>query len=104
LGAGVALPLIVGAVASLFIVTDSELVPPELVAEQVRVVPVVSALMIVVSHPLLELMGDSLSITLQLIVTSLTCHPLLPRVPLTLGVITGAVLSGGELTVRVKVA
>jgi len=41
----------VGAVASLFIVTVLELSPPSLEAEHVISVPVVSVLIVVVSHP-----------------------------------------------------
>jgi hypothetical protein len=46
-------------------VTDSELVPPSLVAEQVRVVPAVSGGIVVGSHPLLEEIDDSSSTTDQ---------------------------------------
>src|SRR5215216_2155255 len=83
----------VGAVASRLIVTDCELVPPALVAVQVRVVPAVSALIVVEPQPLLEEIADSLSVTDQETVTSLVYQPLLPCVPTTLGVITGGVLS-----------
>jgi hypothetical protein len=80
-GPGVALALTIGAVASRLIVTDCELVPPALVAVQVRVVPAVSVLIVVVLQPLVEVIADSGSVTVQLTVTLLTYQPLLPRVP-----------------------
>jgi hypothetical protein len=85
----------VGVTVSRWIVTDCELVPPALVAVQVRVVPlfVVSVLIKVGSHPLEEEIADSASTTDQETVTSLIYQPLLPKVPLTIGVITGPVLS-----------
>jgi hypothetical protein len=93
-------------------VTDAELVPPALVAVQVSVVPAVSAVIVVVPHPLVEVTGDSGSVTVQLTVTSLTYQPPLPSVPLTVGVICGGVVSDGvgvgvavgSLTTSVKVA
>lgn len=93
LGEVVAAALIVGAVASRLMVTDCEFVPPALVALQMRVRPAVSELMVVDSHPVVEVIVDSGSDTVQLTVTSLTYQPLLPSVPLTLGVITGGVVS-----------
>src|SRR5439155_382461 len=51
LGARSGLPLIVGAVASRLIVTDWLLVPPLLVAWQVKVVPGVSVVMLVGPQP-----------------------------------------------------
>jgi hypothetical protein len=105
-GAGVALPPIVGAVASLFIVTDWELDPPALVAAHVSVVPAVSVLIVVGPQALEDVIEDSASVTIQLTVTSLVYHPLLPRDSATFGVITGAVVSrgGGVLTMRVNFA
>lgn len=47
-------------------------------------------------HPLLELMTDSPSVTAHDTPTSLVYQPLLPEVPLTVGVMTGGVLSGRE--------
>jgi hypothetical protein len=85
----------VGAVASRLIVTDSLLVPPALVAVQVSAVPVVSVLVVVKPHPVEEVIADSLSSTVQVTVTSLVYHPLLPSVPLTFGVISGGVVSEG---------
>ena len=88
----------VGAVASRLIVTDCELEPPALVAEQVRVVPEVSALIRVEPHPVEEEMADSRSVTVQLTVTSDTYQLLAPRVPLTFEVMTGGVVSDGTDT------
>ena len=105
-GAGVALPPIVGAVASLFMVTDWELDPPALVAAHVSVVPAVLVLIVVGTQPLEDVIADSASVTVQLTVTSLVYHPLFPRVPATFGVIIGEVVSrgGGVLTMRVNFA
>ena len=85
--------LTLGGVASRLMVTLAEFVPPALVTSQVRVVPAVSLSMVVKSQPLVEVMANSLSMTVQLTVTSLVYQPLSPSVPLTLGVITGGVLS-----------
>jgi hypothetical protein len=98
-GAGEGLALAVGAVASLFMVTDCELVPPALVAEHVSVWLMVSVVIFSVPHPLEDVMVDSASVTVQLTVTSEVYHPLLPNVPDTLGVITGGVVS--ETTIKV---
>ena len=105
-GAGVAFPLIVGAVASLFIVTDWELDPPALVAAHVSVVPAVSVLIVVGPQALEDVIEDCASVTVQLTLTSLVYHPLLPSVPTTFGVITGAVLSdtGTARTCKVNAA
>jgi hypothetical protein len=75
------------------IVTDWEEVPPALVAWHVRVVPVVSALMVVELQPLVDETVDSGSLTVQLTVTSLMYQPFVPNVPLVLGVMTGGVES-----------
>ena len=97
-GAGVRLlKVIVGGVASRLIVTDCELVPPALVAVQVKVVPAVSVLIVVELHPVLDVMLDSGSVTLQVTVTSLVYQPFVPKVPETLGVMTGGVVSVGTL-------
>jgi hypothetical protein len=61
-------------------VTDSLLVPPALVAVQVRVVPVVSVLRVDESQPSWLLMSDSSSVTLQLIPTLLVYQSLSPKV------------------------
>src|SRR5688572_22278128 len=77
LGARLAVALTpLGAVASRLIVIDWLLVPPALVAEQVKVTLFVSLVMVVVSHPVWEPIIDSASATLQLTVTSLTYQPL----------------------------
>ena len=99
LGALLAAALMVGAVASRLMVTLWLAVPPVLVAAQVKVSPAVSALTVTGSQPLWLLMTDSASTTLQLRDTSLTYQPLLPSVPTTLGVMIGAVVSAGGLTV-----
>ena len=99
--AGDAEPLMVGAVASRLIVTDWDEVPPALVAVQVSVVPVVSLVIVVEPHPELELIGDSLSMTVHETLTSLTYQPLFPSVPTTPGVMIGGVESEGACTVTV---
>jgi len=93
---GLAAPNVsVGAVASRLIVTDCELVPPMLVAWQVKVVPEVSDDTLLISHPVIEATVDSGSVTVQFTVTLLMYQPLLPKVPVTDGVITGGVMSAG---------
>src|SRR5579859_4483159 len=67
--------------------------PAPLVAEQVYVVPFVSVVRVIVAQPVLLEMPDSVSITLQETLTSLTYQPLLPGVPAITGVMTGAVVS-----------
>jgi hypothetical protein len=73
------------------------LVPPSLVAEHVRVTPVVSAANVRVSQPLVLRMIDSGSVMLQLTVVLVTYHPFVPSVPLITGVTTGGVGSPGTL-------
>jgi hypothetical protein len=77
-------------------VTDAELVPPSLVAEQVRVVPGLSAKIVVGSHPLVEEIGDSPSTTDQVTVASATNQPFSPHPPQKMGVMTGGVVSERE--------
>jgi hypothetical protein len=89
-----------GAVASRLIVTETELVPPPLVAEHVKVVPAVSDVTVAGSHPVVLETVDSGSVTVHVTLTSLTYQPLLPSVPLTFGVITGAVPSLSKTNVR----
>jgi hypothetical protein len=60
--------------------------------------------MVTVSHPLLDAMPDSGSLTSQLTVTSLTYQSSLPFVPDIIGCITGGVVSGGGFTIRVTVS
>ena len=69
------------------------LLPPPLVAVQVMVLPLVSALTVTAVQPLWLLMADSVSTTLQVTLTSLVYQSLLPSVPATVGVMTGGVLS-----------
>jgi hypothetical protein len=82
-----------GADASRLIVTELELVPPALVAEHVSVMPAVSVLMVVGPQPVDDVTVDSGSVTVQETLTLLVYHPFVPRVPETLGVITGGVVS-----------
>ena|SRR5689334_16993070 len=89
---GETLGVIAGAVASRMIVTSRLLIPPALVALQLMVWPGVSA-EIVVGAQAGDVTADSASETVQLTVTSLVYQPLLPSVPVTLGVITGGVAS-----------
>jgi hypothetical protein len=84
---------IVGAVASRLMVTDWLFVPPELVAEHVNVVPLVSLETVVGVQPDDEVMLESGSVTVQLTVTLLVYQPLFPSVPETFGVMTGGVES-----------
>src|SRR2546423_441965 len=95
LGARSGLPLIVGAVASRLIVTDWPLVPPLLVAVQVKVVPAVSVVMLVGPQPFCDVTDDSGSTTVQLTATLLVYQPLFPNVPTMCGVMTGALVSVG---------
>ena len=90
---GVALTVQAGAVLSSLIVTLWEAVPPALVAVQVKVLPAVSAVMFVEPHSMSVVTVDSGSVTVQLAVTSLVYQPLLPRVPVMVGVMTGGVVS-----------
>ena len=100
LAAGLALPMMVGRVASRWMVTDFSAVPPVLVAEQVKAVPAVSAVTVLVPHPLVELTVDSGSVTVQLTVTLLVYQPFSPRVPSMLAWISGAVVSAGWVVRR----
>ena len=93
LGAGAAEPEMVGAVTSRLMVTDCVLVPPALVAEHVNVVPAVSIVTLLDPQPVLDVIVDSGSATVHETPTLLVYQPLLPSVPLTVGVMTGEVLS-----------
>src|SRR5262249_22937768 len=85
-----------GSVLSILIVTEPDPVNPALlIAVHVSVVPAVSVLSVVVEHPVEEAMLDSGSVMLHVTVTSLRYQLLLPKVPVSMGVITGAVLSDG---------
>src|SRR5207253_469791 len=90
----------VGAVLSSLILTDPELVPPALVAVQVKVVPEVSVVWVTVTHPLLEEIEDSGSVTDQVMVGLLLFQPAALGTGETLAEITGGVLSA----IRLKVA
>jgi len=57
------------------------------------VVPDVSVVRVVVPQPDLRILEDSGSVTVHAMVTSLVYQPSLPSVPVTVGVITGGVLS-----------
>ncbi len=84
-----------GATVSRLITISWLLVPPALVAVHLRVVPAVSALMMVCPQPVDEEIADSLSVTVQLTVTSPTYQLLVPNSPSTLGVMVGAEVSVG---------
>jgi hypothetical protein len=87
----------VGAVLSMRMVIDCVDVSPALfVAEQVEVVPDVSAVSIVVAQPLCDTIGDSPSVTDRLTVTSPLCQPAALA-----GVLIGAVISGGVTSATV---
>lgn len=84
----------VGAVLSILIVTEAELVPPTLfVAEQVSVVPAVSLVRFEAAQPVEEEIPVSGSLTDQLTATSLVYQPPDPRMPVMLGVMIGPVPS-----------
>jgi hypothetical protein len=85
-------------------VTDFESVPPLLVAVQVKVTPEVSVVTLLEPQPLWDVIADSLSVTVQLTDTSLVYQKLLPIVPLTFGVMTGAVVSQMRVTEAVAAA
>src|SRR3972149_2611356 len=87
--------VMIGLVLSSLIVTEAEFErPTPSVAEQVRVAPVVSLVRFDAVQPLEEKIPDSASENAQLTDTSLEYQPLLPEVPLTLGLMTGGVVSG----------
>jgi hypothetical protein len=77
-------------------VTDSVEVPPALVAEHDKVLPAVSVPTVVGPQPVLDVMGPSSSVTLQVTVTSPVYQPFCPKGPVTIGVITGNVVSAGS--------
>ncbi|HEY6391023.1 MAG TPA: hypothetical protein VIX89_07085 [Bryobacteraceae bacterium] len=69
-GDGETVGVTMGAVKSILTTTEAELVKPALfVAEQVSVTPLVSAVRVVAPQPVLLLIPDSGSVTLQLTVT-----------------------------------
>ena len=85
-----------GAVASRWIVTDWVVVPPALVAEQVNVVPVVSAVTAVAPHPVVDDTAESGSSDAHEMWTSLVYQPFVPSVPVIVGTTVGPV---GSMTV-----
>ena len=89
-----------GVVASRLMVMLLEAVPPALVAWQVNVRPAVSVDTVWGPQPICVVTLDSLSTTDHVRLTVLLYQPLLPEVPLTVGVRTGGVVSG-ILMVRV---
>ncbi len=84
-----------GGVASRLIVTDCSVVPPALVAEHVKVTPVVSVVTDWSSHPVFEVIGPSSSLTVQVSATTPRYHPFRPEGPVAVrfGVMTGPVES-----------
>ena len=87
-----------GADASRLMVTVWLAVPPALVAEHVNVSPVVSAVTLLGPQPVDDEIDDSASVTVQVRPTLLVYHPLVPRVPVMFGVMTGGVASAGAPT------
>ena len=85
----VAVPVIVGAVASLFMVTELVLVPLMFVAVQVTVWPAVSVVILVVVQAG-DVIDNPLSFTVHVTETSLVYQSLFPSVPVITGVIVGA--------------
>src|SRR5262245_57801917 len=81
--AGVGAQVTVGGVASRAIVTDAVDTPPRFVAVHVNVVPVVSAVIVALSHPSPSVVGDSIGSTFQLTVTLPTYQPFAPSAPMT---------------------
>ncbi len=78
---------------SRLMVTEAVLVPPALVEAQVIVMPDVSLVTFVGPQPCDEPMADSASVTFQVTDTFERNQPLAPEVPLTTGVMMGAVES-----------
>jgi hypothetical protein len=93
---------IFGGIVSRFTVMELEAVPPALVAVQVNVTPVVSELTAAEPQPDDDWIGDSPSTTFQATATLLTYQPLLPAVPVMIGVMMGGVLSTGERSVTMR--
>ena len=88
---GAAPQVMVGGVASRLTVTDPDPWPPAEVAVQAYAVPAESTERVDGSQPVRAVIGDSLSVTAQLTETFERYQPLLPSVPFTVGVTTGAV-------------
>ena len=93
-GGGAADPVITGGVTSIFTLTETAFESPAtLVAEQVMVIPGVDVESSTVLQPEDDAMPDSGSVTLQETETGLIYQPLFPNVPLTVGMMTGGVVS-----------
>ena len=93
IGLGVTTGANVGGVVSRLMVTVWLDVPPKLVAWKIKLMPLVSKVRVVGLQLSWLLTLLSLSTTVQIMLTSLVCQPLLPRLPVMTGAITGAVLS-----------
>ncbi len=85
-----------GGLASRLMVTLSVLLPPPLVAEQVKVVPAVSATAATLEHPVVDEIADSGSVTDQSIDTSPVYHPVASGEPPIVRTIAGGVTSAGS--------
>jgi hypothetical protein len=88
-GSGERVPLTMGGVVSRLMVTLWVVVPPALVAEQVKVCPVVSVVTDAGPQPVWLVIGATASVTFQVTVTLPVCQPLVPSVPATLGEMFG---------------
>ena len=91
--------VITGAVRSILVVIEAVLGrPAAFVAEHVRTVPDVSVVRLVVVHPVEDEIPDSGSVTLQLRDTAELFQPLTFGEGVTVGTITGAVVSNRVMT------
>jgi hypothetical protein len=85
---GLAKAVTTGGVVSILIMTGTEAdKPAPFMAEQVNVAPTVSDVSVVGAQPEEDSIPDSGSVTVQLTVTPLRYHPLLPGIPEICGVI-----------------
>jgi hypothetical protein len=87
--------LAAGGVLSILKVLVTLVVPPSLSAVQFSCIPVVFAVNVDESQPVVERMIDSGSVTVQFTVTLVVYQPALPSVPVITGVTTGGVGSPG---------
>jgi hypothetical protein len=92
-GFGVTEGASVGFVASRLTVTDCAVVPPALVALQVKVVPAVSVDTAAGAQPVVNEIVESESLIDHDTVTSLVYQPFVPSVPVTVGVTLGPLSS-----------
>jgi hypothetical protein len=98
-GSGSALAIAAGGVMSILIVTETVRGrPAAFVAEHVRTVPDVSVVRLVVVHPVEDEIPDSGSVTLQLTDTAELFQPLTFGEGVTVGTITGGVVSNLVMT------